>query len=415
MNSKRQRQIELVRQLNKSSRFDGSVSGIVLYNIVVYIIKLFREILVNKLKKHHLISACAVFILGSWLSLAQAHCTSCGNSEVKDAFRLFKEYESDFRVIDLSTSSTSRATDWLNLHTYINQNKPIFDKHPTVDDIVQDSSLDCGFLASLATVVERNGYAAIEKIMYDDVSTGHVYVQFNHPTKGGVVIIKMRKERDTSGASLWSSRFTTGSKLWVHLLERAYEAFQMNVLSGDSFPVRPTVPFYKPTQTVFPTQVLSALVSKKVSPLSDTGGYNTGGYTGGFLVFNYPFPPSEKKLSCIFETEDAVLISRHGHGADTGTPLMGMHRQHYFAVTSGVVTDSKQQKGIWIFNTLNRSNGSVIGTMLSFLGLSNLGWSYGDYSRKFFLPLKTLHESVQKDNISFIISSSTAQKCQLPL
>lgn len=253
--------------------------------------------------------------------------------------------------------------------------EPLFEKPPVADHIYQDTSLDCGSLAPLASIVASNdGAEIIENMIFDDVEKGKVYIRFFIPTDyqnkkaefigKKKVIVELDKIWDNEWSWGWSSKlsiekFTSRSKLWVHLMERAYSlAFQTFQTTRNSL------------AEILPSDTYQSILGSKVQTQigSDT--------QAGRPPFRVPAQSGKFTINSLFLNRLAV-VSRSEHAYATGRDksYSGIYNQHYYAVVSRVCV-YENQRGIWLFNTLNRDN-TWSGLLFN-----------RKYSRSFFLSLE---------------------------
>lgn len=249
----------------------------------------------------------------------------------------------------------------------VNKRKPLFQVAPVADQIYQDTSLGCGFLAPLASVLSaEQGARVIEDMMFDDLA-GNVYASFYIPDtfKKGLkplypqeiqkVIVRLDKVRDRSG-SYRHAKFTSRSKLWVHLLERAYDrAFQ-----------------------AFPASMGESCISAKDTFQAFLGQsanviYGTDvGYTEA-PSFSRTYDLGEVGVRNRFLNAIGVMSrSQYAPGGNSK-----IYKSHYYSVVSEPCK-YKGRDGVWIFNSLARESLP--------LGLGHL--ISGEFSRIFFLPLE---------------------------
>jgi ribosomal protein S26 len=249
--------------------------------------------------------------------------------------------------------------------------KPIFLKPPSLSAIYQDSSLDCGFLSPLASVVSyADGPSIIEKSMFDDLTSGMVYVRFFVPRDFAgryagfrKIMVKLDKVRDTGGSWRYA-KFTSRSKLWVHLMERAYAA-----AFGD-FPVN------KLDAGISPRVTFEALLSPDRTHIQSGNDMNySPNPKDAFTRIRSARPQIQSRF-----LNRLSVFSRSAHAVKSGQRRAdpeGLFSAHYYAQVSPVCTYGGK-KGILLFNPLNRDN--------SVRGL----FTEQKRSRIFFSPLESV-------------------------
>ncbi len=105
------------------------------------------------------------------------------------------------------------------------KDEPLFVHEPCISDIKQGKLGDCYFLASLASVVEKDpGY--VKRHMRDDSATGTVTVRFYYDGKPMDITVPKKTAVYYDSDSKAKDAYANGA-LWVQLYEIAYAAFKL--------------------------------------------------------------------------------------------------------------------------------------------------------------------------------------------
>lgn len=264
--------------------------------------------------------------------------------------------------------------------------KPLFQDPPTAHHVRQDSSLGCGFLAPLASILaSQDGAKIIEERVYDDIETGFVYVLYQipeefrakYPAHAKSVLVKLHKVRDKDGS--WKHRkFTSLAKLFVHILERAFaEAFKAFPTSKDESDISPKTALQSilgvDTPIVFGTEFITE------SP-----------------TLSRPLPNGKKTLRSRFMNAVGVADrSDYAEALERPKHYPKIFNKHHYAIVSAPCK-YQGKNGYWVMNTLGRENLLPRLPQLSAV----LGYLFSNESSKtFFVP---------DDKAAEIFTSSTS-------
>ncbi len=262
----------------------------------------------------------------------------------------------------------------------VSQEKDLFMHEPLIEDIYQNRSLDCGFLAALSTVLAtENGATFLEEKLKETTATTvdqyrKVYVQL-YDSNLQPKLVELEKERDWSmvskqddklypySATGWYYDLTSSAKLWVHLFERAYKRLYTpdNMIdSSTGFPKKTVM------RAVDGGDALSALtglptVSNHTTMQSPSEFIKH--HDGNPMVFNI-------NIAEVYfpQYQDYFIINNKSVA-------------HYYAIVSKIVTINAKE-GVWVYNTLQANAG--LDYIRAYL------WN-DDKKSFFFMPLENLN------------------------